>query len=759
MSVPLTPEQAGFRDSLREFLAEPRVREVRRRVAAGETLDIRPVHRWLGERGWLAVGWPREYGGLGRGAVAAAILHRELVRHGLPDLVYVVSICYVGNFLLLAGSDELKRRYLPRLASGELSACTLYSEPDAGSDLAALSCRAEPAAGGYRLHGTKTYSQATEYAQYGLVAARTSIAGRSRPDGITLFWVAMDAPNLRIRSVPTISDHPFSEVTLDGVQVPRDHVVGPPDDAWPLLSAALSIERTGLEAQLKMRHWLDTVISRTAADGRLADPALADRVVRLDTQVEAGGLLAWELVAKQDGNQLSEAETAMSKWYNTELARPISRLALDVDGPAGTVAGYYRESPGLTLSAGTSEIMLYAISAGHLRVHIPDAAPATVDDPDARLRRRLRGLLRPVRPGAQPAAPGPDGDPDPGGGPPAPASASTDRAWQALVKSNVVRLTLPVAARGQGLGVAESVVVCEELGRALVRSPYLGTVTVAEMIAAAGPDGPLWPVVDAVAAGRHLVALAVAGPGEVTGPAPGPPPELRTDALGARLSGRVAAVPFADRADSLMVVADTDTSGGALVLVALESDRVRIRRRDDLGHGDLFEVDLDEVPVAAGAVLCRRDGPEAELLLARIRLRQSGYLLGLAAQALDLTLEHTRRRRQFGQAVATFQHVSFRLAALTAELHAARTLVRHAAREHDRGDGGGGRPAAALALVAELSREVTAEAMQLHGACGFTADAAIQRYYRQAAVDGVLYGTPHRLRAVAAAGLRTGADD
>jgi alkylation response protein AidB-like acyl-CoA dehydrogenase len=185
-----------------------------------------------------------------------------------------------------------------------------------------------------------------------------------------------------VRTVPNLSDDPFSDVELDGVEVPADHVIGTLHGGWALLNAALSIERTGLEAHLKMRSWLDAVIARAAETGGLDDPLVADRVMALDARVEAGGLMAWRLIARLAARQFDAIGSAMSKWYSTELARDIARLAIDVEGLPGALSRWdpdapaggrpeaaYRESPGLTLSAGTSEIMLYAIAGAHLRVN------------------------------------------------------------------------------------------------------------------------------------------------------------------------------------------------------------------------------------------------------------------------------------------------------------------------------------------------------------------------------------------------------
>ncbi|MGQ0825925.1 MAG: acyl-CoA dehydrogenase family protein [Actinomycetota bacterium] len=754
----LTDAQREFRDELRQFLADERIRRMSRelaRLGPREDADMRPVHRWLGERGWLAVSWPERYGGLGKSAIEAAIVHQELVRHGLPDLVYVVSICYVGDFLLLAGSDALKDRYLPRLARGEISACTLYSEPGVGSDLSSLAARAHRLDGTHRLYGTKIYSQTTQFANYAMVAARTAEPKGAKHEGITLFWVDLAAPGVTVRPVFNISDDAFSDVVFDGVEVPDDHVVGPLHRGWPLLNAALSIERTGMEAHLKMRSWLDAIVARAREIDDLGDPVLGDRMVALDAQVEAGGVMAWRMVEKQSRREFDEIGSAMSKWYNTELARPIARLALDIEGPTGSLSRWdgrapsggraeaaYREAPGLTLSAGTSEIMLYAIAAGYLRVHADEPVADRTDPADRELRARwkerfdlhvpsrVRGVEHELGEGA-------------GGEAEAPRAAAE---WQALSDSDAVRLTLPHAAGGLDRGLRESIVVSEEMGRVLLRSLFLETATVAELLAAAGPEGAHWPRVGAIAAGMHRIGTAVGTGALRAWPPDGP--DLVAIANGRCLHGRAELVPFAAHADSLVVEAHT-ASGAVLVLVAREDPRIALQRRDDLGRGDLASVTFAGVPVAANDVLCRCDSSEYSEFLARARLRRAAYLLGIARRAFDMTLAYTRQRRQFGQRISTFQHVSLRLAALAARIEAAGRLLDHVAAEHDRGTSIARQAASTLALTVELSRDVTADAIQLHGAFGILEDADVQRYYRNAAVDGLLSGTPRRLRAAA----------
>jgi alkylation response protein AidB-like acyl-CoA dehydrogenase len=159
-------------------------------------------------------------------------------------------------------------------------------------------------------------------------------------------------------------------------------------------------------------------------------------------------------------------------------------------------------------------------------------------------------------------------------------------------------------------------------------------------------------------------------------------------------------------------------------------------------------VHFDGTPLGPGDAVCQGEGTVAltSMALVRMRVRHAAYLVGLADAAFGLTLRYARERRQFGRPIAGFQAVSFRLAALVTRIVAARLLTQHAAWQGDRGLDIHAAAAKLLAAAGELARDVTAEGVQLHGAFGMTEAAEIQRYYRRAAVDALLLGTPGRLR-------------
>jgi len=383
MDLSFSAEEDEFRQDLRAFFAEERVQGILReleRCKPRVEAHSQQIYQWLGERGWLAPNWPVEYGGAGKTAVEAAILSEEMARAGVPDTVHVNTVEIVGLFLLLAGTDEQKKRFLPAMARGDMVVSVLYTEPNSGSDLSSLSTRAVFDGDGYLLYGTKIYSLTTQFAQYGLAATRTR-GGMSKYDGITLFLVPLRERGVGIRPLWNISDERFNEVVLDGAWVSPDNIVGPLHGAWELINTALSIERTGLDYYVKMRRWLDAIIARAAKTGRLEDPRIGHEIVRLDAQVEAGRLMVWDIISQLQRGELDNVQAAMSKWYNTEVGRHIARLGVDMEGLAGTLSRWdgeapmgglleaaYRECPGLTISAGTSEIMLYVIAAVGLEI-------------------------------------------------------------------------------------------------------------------------------------------------------------------------------------------------------------------------------------------------------------------------------------------------------------------------------------------------------------------------------------------------------
>ncbi|ASW55718.1 acyl-CoA dehydrogenase family protein [Plantactinospora sp. KBS50] len=350
--------------SLTELIGTARWRDlvIRSRRMDGEA--IAEAYRELGRRGLLTPDWPREFGGSGAPTGVSVELFERFIATGLPDLVYALTVQIVGYFVLKSGSDRLKRELLPRISRGEEFATVLYSEPGAGSDLAALRTRAQRRGDRYVINGVKVFSIYSDISGSALVAARTGTDG-NRYDGITLFVIDLAAPGVTVELVETIQPERMCRVTLRDVEVETWRRIGADGRGWGLLDGALAIERTGIDHVVRAARWLTAL---RVATGR------PDELELLEGQVECATTVAraaTEVFLRPD---VAATETAVPKLYTSETCQQVGHEVLrrwrtladrtDLDDLVREeLYSGLTESPGLTLSAGSSEIMLSTIRA------------------------------------------------------------------------------------------------------------------------------------------------------------------------------------------------------------------------------------------------------------------------------------------------------------------------------------------------------------------------------------------------------------
>ena len=338
-----------------------------------EESELRPLYRLLGEAGVLAVAWPAEHGGRGGGPTDQLVLAEELVRHDVPLPLHSLTIQIVGAFLLAAGSDEQRRRLLPAMARGELLACVLFTEPDAGSDLTALATAAERLdGGGWAISGRKRFSMGASAADVGLCAARTDPAA-SPYQGIGLFLVPMGDPAVRVRRLDSLPDEAFHEVELDGVRVGDDALVGGPGDGWALIGRMLAGERNGLNYYARGLRWLEDARRRLGAAGEPPADSTLEGLGRHWARLEAGRWLAVRVLQALHEGAPDVTLSALAKWHCSEAAQRAAWWALETLGPAAALRedgaaleAALREAPGATLSAGASEVLLDALAGSGL---------------------------------------------------------------------------------------------------------------------------------------------------------------------------------------------------------------------------------------------------------------------------------------------------------------------------------------------------------------------------------------------------------
>ena len=730
VTVPhLDPAQAAFQMKVRALLDAPHVvqevREVRSdpaRVDAGAL----EVYRELGREGWLAVHWPVEFGGQAGTPVDKAIVTRELIAHHVPDLAHVVSIDIVGQVLLEHGSAVQKEQYLPGLAAGTLLASVLYSEPGVGSDLASLRTRAVADEDGWRLYGRKLYSLKSHLADVALCAARTS-SEPSPMQGITLFLVPLKAPGVFVEPVPSISDDAFSDVTLDGIRVTREDVVGEVDEGWDLLTTVLPIERTAVEFETKAALLLHRLLERAATGGRdlrTLPPELGD----FDASVRAAGLMSQQCVRQLAAGELDATGTAVAKLHATETHKALTRSAYDVLGGAGTAPDpaddlatlldhAHRDSPGFTLSAGTSEIMLQLITATVLEeVGSPEWPLAA----DADRSPGLAGILESV-----------EAMTDPELRPVLARLAPGEETWQEA--SSTVVAWLDEAPRPDS---RTRTLLTQRLEETLLPSAVGQTLLARHLCTLAGLDAE-------VAVPRGTTA-AVAWPGPDT-----PRPVSSPDSPG--LTGRFESVP-AEGVSWLVVVAPGPDATLRLAVVPAGDPSVHRHDRGRIDDRERIVLDLDGVAPT-------HQGGRWSAAWSQIQLAQAARLSGLARAGHRMSLARAATRRQFGRRIGDFQAVGFALASERVALTVLDTLLADAAERLDDGSDAAVEVTQTLVRAAEVARDVTARVVQVHGAEGMRQDHDAQLVYRRATVEAVALGTVPGLRAQALRGLLERHDD
>ena len=357
----------AFRAEVRRFVeAEypPGLRNPRHRLHKDQGA---PWFERLRAKGWVAPGWPREHGGMGLDASKQVILIEEYERHGvarLPDH----GIVLLGPLLIRYGSAAQKARFLPRILSGEDIWCQGYSEPGAGSDLASLRTEAVPDGDDYVVNGQKTWTTLATDANWIFLLVRTGKAAKKQ-DGISFLLVDMATPGVTVRPIINLGLHDeFCEVFFDDVRVPRENLVGEPNEGWSMAKALLGFERIFLGSPRQSGYALARLRLLAERMGVLDDPDFQDRYTRLRLDLEDHKALFETFVAVLRRGESLGADVSMLKLHQAELFQRITDLMLEIAGEnAGLLepmggnrdlhpAGQFIEARPTTIYGGSSEI-------------------------------------------------------------------------------------------------------------------------------------------------------------------------------------------------------------------------------------------------------------------------------------------------------------------------------------------------------------------------------------------------------------------
>jgi alkylation response protein AidB-like acyl-CoA dehydrogenase len=386
MYLGYSPEHERLRRELRAYFAALMTPERREALAAsgdyGDGTVYKDVVRRMGHDGWLALGWPQEFGGRGGSALDQLIFTDEAAAAGAP--VPFLTINTIGPTIMRFGTAEQRAQYLPKIAAGELHFAIGYSEPGAGTDLAALRTRAARDGEEYVINGQKLWTSLIQYADYVWLACRTD-PDAPRHKGLSILIVPTSAQGFSYTPVHTVSGPTTSATYYSDVRVPASALVGEENKGWPLITNQLNHERVALTsaapimtALREVRDWAQQTKrpdGRRVIDQEWVQLALA----RVHAKVQFLRLMNWQIAS---ADSLGPADASATKVFGTEFATEAYRLLTEVLGangyvrsgsPAavlhGRVERMARSSLILTFGGGTNEVQRDIIAGAGL--HLP----------------------------------------------------------------------------------------------------------------------------------------------------------------------------------------------------------------------------------------------------------------------------------------------------------------------------------------------------------------------------------------------------
>ncbi|MGH2951092.1 MAG: acyl-CoA dehydrogenase family protein [Solirubrobacterales bacterium] len=369
MDFSLSDEQRDFVEAIRDFCRrECGTQEQRERLTDGYThAHSAEVYAKLAELGWLGVTIDEAHGGSGGGMVDACLFMEETSR-GLAPIGGYATTLIVAGAVQRFGSDEQRQRILGGIALGSVEAIAM-TEPEAGSDVGALTTSAERVDGGFVIEGQKVFCSNAHISEHVLVICRTT-KGESKHDGLTMIFVPADDPRMEINPIDTLGGRETNHLYLSGCEAPDDAVLGEVDQGWMQLMAGLNVERVILAATMLGFGWraFDDALAYAKERKQFGKPigsfqALQHRFADLATDLEAARLMTYWVAAKVDSepDRMLPREASMVKLFVTETARKAALEGMQMMGGYGYSSEYdmeriVRQTLVSTIYGGTSEI-------------------------------------------------------------------------------------------------------------------------------------------------------------------------------------------------------------------------------------------------------------------------------------------------------------------------------------------------------------------------------------------------------------------
>lgn len=382
MYIGYNEEQEALRLELRAYydkLLTPEIRDgLHRGKGVGEVM--RAVVKQMGTDGWLGIGWPEEYGGQGRSEIEQFIFFDESMRAGAP--VPMLTINTVGPQIMKNGTDEQKRFFLPKILAGELHFAIGYSEPQAGTDLASLTTRADREGDEYVVNGQKTWTSLASDADYCWMAVRTDPEAAKHAGLSILIMDLKNSPGLRIDPLDLLSSHDINQMFMDDVRIPVSNLIGKEGQGWKLITGQLNHERVTIcSSGILERAFAQTrefAQRQKLPDGRrvIDQEWVQINLARVYAGLEFLKLINWKVAWSSTQQKLDPADASTIKVFGTEWYLESFRLMMEIIGPrsyltrespdhvdmVGHLEVLYRSLLILTFGGGTNEIQRDLIS-------------------------------------------------------------------------------------------------------------------------------------------------------------------------------------------------------------------------------------------------------------------------------------------------------------------------------------------------------------------------------------------------------------
>lgn len=359
MNPLLSPEEEAFRQEVVGFLTDHGDVDGFFHREGEHDVAVRRLYQALGERGWLSLSWPEEYGGSALPPVYDFLLWDEMAyaRAARPPLAAGI----VAKTIIKHGTPEQKQRYLSGIRAGTLFFSLGYSEPEAGSDLASVRTRAAQDGNEYVLEGEKRWTSGGHRADFLWMLCRTgSLESHSR--GLTLLIVDRRSPGISVSPIAAVDGERFNEIRFDGVRVPVANRVGEENGAWPMIVESLATERHVQWCPKRVLRDFEDLLGWVRACHLEDDPLVRDRIADLAVAVAEAQALGLEMLSAVQAGRPAVLEAACNKLVGSEACQSVARAALDFGAPdalaRGTMVEFlWRQSLSETIGGGTSEVM------------------------------------------------------------------------------------------------------------------------------------------------------------------------------------------------------------------------------------------------------------------------------------------------------------------------------------------------------------------------------------------------------------------